>query len=82
MKWKDVAFFALLIIVLLLVMYVFKWTKGESYSCVSQPIVYGVTQLEKYNKATISCICTARTNESSTSVILDRDGFRPLEAWK
>lgn len=77
-KIKNIAFWIMLILVILLGIYAAYWIRTESFECVSNPYVYSIQKLEESNNANVSCICTVQ-NDKGMSVILDNQGFRNLE---
>lgn len=74
MKFKDIAFWFMLIAVIALAVYVLTWTKSEGFKCLNDPGVYFIKNSEKVNGET-SCTCSTI---KGASVILNNKGLQPL----
>ena len=55
---RDKIFFALIILIILLGIYVVFYIKSESFKCMSNSASYTIKNLEKSNDGNISCSCS------------------------
>lgn len=60
---KDKIFFALVILIILLGVYLVYYIKSESFKCMSNSAVYTIKNLEESNKGNISCQCVVSKND-------------------
>ncbi len=55
---KDIAFWGLVLVIVLLIGYVAFFIQSESYQCISNPLVYGVEQY-KTSIGDFTCTCSS-----------------------
>lgn len=75
MKYKEIVFWILILLIVGLCIYLLYYIKTESYQCMSNPYVYSIKLLEKANEGTVMCSCISPKG----SMLLTRDGFKSVE---
>lgn len=58
MNKREIAFWIMFILVICLVIYSFFWINSESYKCMNNPLVYGVS-LFYADKGEFTCQCSS-----------------------
>lgn len=75
MKIKDSHIFLLLLFLIIGLGWVIFELRTEGTACMQDPIVYGVKELEKANRDTVSCICT---RGSGSGIIVTANNKTPI----
>ena len=80
MNLKEVSFWATTILIIGLSIYVLTWIKSDSFECVSNTPIYLIKNLEKSNEGNVTCSCFVynKRYDAKESVLLDNQGFHPM----
>jgi len=73
-NWKNIAFWVMIIVIIILSVYIIHYTKTEGFKCVSNSGVYFIEGINKANNANTSCSCYIAGNKSFTGFTLDSSG--------
>jgi hypothetical protein len=68
MNSKDVLFYVMIVMIVILSFYMIFWTHQEGFRCVSSPLTYGVSHLSSTNNGSITCSCSA-SGSSQTLIV-------------
>ncbi len=70
-KIKNIAFWILILIIVGLSIYLIYFTQTESYECISNPLVYGVSKVKSDTEFTCSC-----GSVNTESIIITKEGIQ------
>lgn len=74
MNLKEIAFWTMIIGVIILGVYLVRYVESESYECMNNPYIYSIKLLERSNHGNVTCMCSMPN--SQTGIMLTRDGFK------
>lgn len=73
MNKKDILFYGMIVVIVVLAIYMVWFTRTESYKCMLSPLVYGVNNLQSTENDSITCTCSGKL--SSASLIVTKDNM-------
>lgn len=71
---RDIAFWIIILVVVILIGYIVFFIRTESYECMSSPLVYGVGQ---YKSSTGDFTCTC-SSPLADPILVTKDNISPL----
>lgn len=74
---KDIAFWIMVLMVVILIGYVAFFIQTESYECMSNPLVYGVGQY-KTSTGEFTCTCSSPFTDS---ILVTKDKISSLQNY-
>ncbi len=74
---KDIAFWIMVLAVVILIGYITFFIKTESYECMISPLVYGVNQY-KTSTGDFTCTCSS---PFANSILVTKDGVSSLQNY-
>lgn len=74
---RDIAFWVMVFVVILLCIYILFFIRTESYQCMSNPLVYGVGQYQS-DTGYFTCSCSSEFTES---ILVTKDGISSLQNY-
>lgn len=74
---KDIAFWIMVLAVVILIGYVASFVQTESYKCMSDPLVYGVNQY-RTTEGDFTCSCSS---PFADSILVTKDGISSLQNY-
>ena len=66
-QYKNIAFWLMIICVVILSIYVLWWTRTNGYQCLVNPLSFGIKFLEEKNNAELTCLCADKALISNVS---------------
>lgn len=75
-KIKNIAFWILIILIIVLGIYLIWFTRIEAYKCLSNPYTYSVNLLEQSNRGNLSCTCIMIKSDVVIPFGWDAKGFK------
>lgn len=72
MNKKDIIFYSLIVIIIILFIYIVWFTKTEGYKCLNSPLVYGVAHISTPKNQDIICTCS---NGGTQMIMVTKDNI-------
>jgi len=77
MNYRNLAFWIMILFILGLGIYLISYIHSESYECMTNPLVYGVS-LNQDSGGEYTCICSS---PNSKTIIVTKDGMSLQESY-
>lgn len=72
MNKKDLIYYLMIALIIILCIYLFYYIKSESYQCMNSPLTYGVS---KFTASRGDFICRCGSSEGLLSILVTRDNI-------